>query len=94
MARRADDPTSGRPLFRAPVGRSYAEFIAESSDHGWPSFRDAEVVWDNVVVEPGGETLSVDHVHLGHNLPDLRGNRYCINLVCVAGHETQGAAKS
>jgi hypothetical protein len=22
---------------------------------------------------------------LGHNLPDKKGNRYCINLCCVAG---------
>jgi hypothetical protein len=22
---------------------------------------------------------------LGHNLPDRHGNRYCINLVCIAG---------
>jgi peptide methionine sulfoxide reductase MsrB len=32
-----------------------------------------------------GETVSVDGTHLGHNLPDGKGNRYCINLVCVAG---------
>jgi peptide methionine sulfoxide reductase MsrB len=32
-----------------------------------------------------GETRSVDGTHLGHNLPDWKGNRYCINLVSVAG---------
>ena len=32
-----------------------------------------------------GEAVSVDGTHLGHNLPDRAGNRYCINLVCVAG---------
>ena len=32
-----------------------------------------------------GETVSVDGTHLGHNLPDDAGNRYCINLVSVAG---------
>ena len=31
------------------------------------------------------ETVSIDGTHLGHNLPDKSGNRYCINLVCVAG---------
>lgn len=31
------DVSSGVPLFRAPVGRSYQEFIAESTHHGWPS---------------------------------------------------------
>lgn len=50
-----------------------------------PSFRDAEVVWENVRVLPDGETVSVDGTHLGHNLPDSSGNRYCINLVSVAG---------
>merc|ERR1712232_1505428 len=32
---------------------------------------------------PHGETVSVDGTHLGHNLPDGRGSRYCINLVSV-----------
>ena len=31
------------------------------------------------------EVVSVDGTHLGHNLPDSKGNRYCINLVSVAG---------
>ena len=48
-------------------------------------FRDEEVVWANVRVLPNGETVSVNDTHLGHNLPDGR-NRYCIDLVCVAGH--------
>lgn len=53
---------------------------------GWPSFRDNEVVWDNVrVLKNSGETVSIDGTHLGHNLPDRKGNRYCINLVSVAG---------
>lgn len=53
---------------------------------GWPSFRDNEVVWDNVrVLKNSGETVSADGTHLGHNLPDRKGNRYCINLVSVAG---------
>lgn len=47
---------------------------------------DEEVVWDNVrVLKNSGETVSVDGTHLGHNLPDRKGNRYCINLVSVAG---------
>ena len=32
-----------------------------------------------------GEAVSADGTHLGHNLPDDDGNRYCINLVSVAG---------
>jgi len=55
--------------------------------HGWPSFRDNEVVWDNGVrVLKSGEAVSLDGTHLGHNLPDFSGNRYCINLVSVAGN--------
>ena len=42
------DSDTGKPLFRAPVGRSFDDFVAESTIHGWPSFRDEEVVWDNV----------------------------------------------
>jgi hypothetical protein len=30
--------------------------------------------------------VSLDGTHLGHNLPDEKGNRYCINLVSVAGN--------
>lgn len=79
------DSNTGKPLFVAPRGRSFEEFVAESKSHGWPSFRDNEVVWDNVRVLPDGETVSVDGTHLGHDLPDGKGNRYCINLVCIAG---------
>jgi len=39
----------------------------------------------SVRVLSDGETVSVDGTHLGHNLPDSSGNRYCINLVSVAG---------
>jgi len=79
------DSVSGKPLFVAPRGRSTEQFLNESQAHGWPSYRDAEVDWDNVRVLPNGEVVSVDGTHLGHNLPDRSGNRYCINLVCVAG---------
>mmetsp|Transcript_10807 Transcript_10807/g.39638 ORF Transcript_10807/g.39638 Transcript_10807/m.39638 type:complete len:236 (-) Transcript_10807:248-955(-) len=84
------DPTTGKPLFIAPKGRSVDEFIAESKSHGWPSFRDEEVVWENVRILPDGETVSVDGAHLGHNLPDRKGNRYCINLVSCAGYPADG----
>ena len=71
----------------APIGRSADSFLEESEAHGWPSFRDQEVVWENVrVLKSSGETVSVDGTHLGHNLPDRKGNRYCINLVSVAGN--------
>ena len=79
------DPINSKPLFIAPQGRSWREFIRESQDHGWPSFRDEEVVWENVRCLRNGETVTLDGIHLGHNLPDGSGNRYCINLVSVAG---------
>jgi hypothetical protein len=42
------DSVTGKPLFVAPKGRTFDEFVVESKAHGWPSFRDQEVVWDNV----------------------------------------------
>ena len=87
------DSVSGKPLFRAPVGRSFDEFERESRAHGWPSFRDEEVVWENVRCLPDGEAVSVDGTHLGHNLPDGAGNRYCINLVSCAGNPTSTAVQ-
>ena len=90
-ARRTNDPmkfydsNTGNLLFTAPIGRTMDDFLVESSAHGWPSFRDAEVNWDYVRILPDGETVSVNGTHLGHNLPDRKGNRYCINLVSVAG---------
>jgi peptide methionine sulfoxide reductase MsrB len=61
------------------------EFLLESQKHGWPSFRDEETVWDSVRCLKDGECVSVTGTHLGHNIPDKSGNRYCINLVSVAG---------
>ncbi len=37
------DSVSGKPLFVAPRGRTFEEFLKESASHGWPSFRDDEV---------------------------------------------------
>ena len=79
------DSNTGKPLFYGPRDRSFDEFVKESKAHGWPSFRDQEVDWNYVRVLPNGECISVDGTHLGHNLPDGKGNRYCINLVSVAG---------
>jgi peptide methionine sulfoxide reductase MsrB len=78
------DSVSGKPLFIAPRGRSMDAFLKESKAHGWPSFRDEEVVWENVRCLNNGEAVSLAGTHLGHNLPDKSGNRYCINLVSVA----------
>jgi len=82
------DSNTGKPLFEAPKGRTWEEFLNESYSHGWPSFRDEEVNWDYVRCLGNGEAVSVDGTHLGHNLPDKTGSRYCINLVSVAGNPT------
>ena len=37
------------------------------------------------LARPGKLTSCSCSCHLGHNLPDRTGNRYCINLVSVAG---------
>ena len=80
------DSVTGKLLFVAPRGRTYQQFIDESTHHGWPSFNDQETVKENVRVLSDGETVSVDGTHLGHNLPDTPGvNRYCIDLVSIAG---------
>ena len=80
------DSVSQLPLFVAPVNRSLTAFLKETDEHGWPSFRDDEVVWENVRILPDGEAVSVGGTHLGHLIPDAGGRpRYCINLVSVAG---------
>jgi len=83
------DSTCGIPLFQAPVGRTRQEWEIETSHHGWPSFRPAEIVAGNIVIKADGEVRSKCGTHLGHNLPDSKGNRYCIDLVCIAGTPPQ-----
>lgn len=81
------DSVTSEALFVAPRNRTMAEFLDESRRHGWPSFRDEEVIIADVRVLRGskGEVVSMSSgIHLGHNLPDAR-NRYCINLVSIAG---------
>jgi hypothetical protein len=84
------DSVTGKLLFKAPVGRTMQEFLKESQKHGWPSFRDQETNWEHVRVLTNGECISTSGTHLGHNLPDGTGNRYCINLVSVAGQPAAG----
>lgn len=79
------DSVTGKLLFTAPIGRTMEDFVKESLSHGWPSFRDQEVNWEYVRCLRDGECVSTTGTHLGHNLPDSSGNRYCINLVSVAG---------
>ena len=82
------DSACGLALFRAPVNRSLADFEADTKEHGWPSFRPAEVVHDNVRTnhpKPGLAT-SACGTHLGTYLPDAQGPRWCIDLSCVSGN--------
>lgn len=52
-------------------------------DSGWPSFRDQEVVWDNVrVLKNSGETVSVDGTHLGREYFEFE----CYILILSAMH--------
>jgi len=86
------DSNTGKLLFEAPKRRTVQQFDQESKSHGWPSFRDDEVNWEYVRCLRNGECVSIDGTHLGHNLPDRNGNRYCINLVSVAGRPVGDAA--
>ena len=49
------------------------------------SFAIMPFIQDYVRCLRDGEAVSVSGTHLGHNIPDANGNRYCINLVSVAG---------
>lgn len=61
------DSVTGKHLFTAPIGRTMEEFLIESGRHGWPSFRDDEVNWENVRCLSNGECVSITGTHLGHN---------------------------
>ena len=88
------DSNTGLPLFRIPRSASggnvqWHNFVHESKRHGWPSFRDQHVNWKHVRCLANGECISRHGTHLGHNIPDAQGkNRYCINLVSIAGYPT------
>merc|ERR1711933_171900 len=87
------DSACGIPLFIAPRGRSFDEFVAESTYHGWPSFRPDELVSENVIIHDDGRMESKCLTHLGHNLPKDGIDRYCIDLVCMAGVSPISSAK-
>jgi peptide methionine sulfoxide reductase MsrB len=78
------DSALNRPVF-AVTKRPLSQFLEESVKHGWPSFRAEDVVWENVRILDDGEVVTRDGLHLGHNIPDEKGARFCINLVCVSG---------
>ena len=78
------DSALNRPVFEV-FNRPLSQFLEESVKHGWPSFRAEDVVWENVRILDDGEVVTRDGLHLGHNIPDEKGPRFCINLVCVSG---------
>lgn len=83
------DSVCGLPLFKAPVNRSFAEFQADTQEHGWPSFRTEEVISKNIMTDKStGYVTSKCGTHLGSYLPDENGPRWCIDLTCVAGNPT------
>lgn len=82
------DSIAGKPVFRAPVNRTMWNFMDESFDNHHLSFRDAEVIWDNVREMPNGQLQSKTGTHLGHTTTDQKGKRYTVNLVSVAGYPT------
>lgn len=81
------DSVCGVELFKAPVGRTFDEWEAESKEHGWPSFRKEEMNPDHVLVdEKTGYVTSSCGTHLGSYLPDDKGPRFCLDLACLAGN--------
>jgi len=86
------DSVCGIPLFRAPMGRTFADFQADTTEHGWPSFRPAELVQGNVLTDKTtGFVTSKCGTHLGSFLPDARGARWCLDLSCLAGKPQEQA---
>ena len=79
------DSVCGIPLFISPRGRSFEDFKEESLYHGWPSFRPEEIVSENVIIHDDGRMESRCLTHLGHNIPKDGIDRYCIDLLCIAG---------
>lgn len=89
------DSVCGVPLFRTPVNRTLADFKADTTEHGWPSFRPAEVVTEHVKTDTKtGLVTSSCGTHLGSYLPDKRGPRWCMDLSCISGNPAKGDEES
>jgi len=81
------DSACGIPLFVIPRGRSFADFKADTKEHGWPSFRRKELISGNShVIKESGEVISKCGTHLGSFLPDDKGDRWCLDLSCISGN--------
>jgi uncharacterized surface protein with fasciclin (FAS1) repeats len=88
------DSVCGIPLFNVPMNRTFAEFQAETEEHGWPSFRPAELVAGAITIDPvTNYVTSACGTHLGTNLPEGGYDRYCLDLSCVAGNPVKAAPK-
>jgi hypothetical protein len=82
------DSNSGKTLFLVPaigVHRTFEEFMQESLDEGFLSFRDYETNWERVRCLPSRELVSVDGTKLGFHSPDEKGNKYLVNILAVCG---------
>jgi len=79
------DSATGKPLFIAPKGRTWGEFIKDCQKKGRLAFRDQEVVKQNVRVIGETSMVSIDGTHLGTNEEDAGGNHYLISISSVAG---------
>jgi hypothetical protein len=87
------DSVCGKALFRVGgrgAKRSVAAFRNETAAHGWPSFREHEVL-DTLNVS-GNLVLSSCGTYLGTTEPDAEGQRYCLDLVCLSGHGQPAAS--
>eukprot|EP00746_Dinoflagellata_sp_MGD_P166612 gnl/MRDRNA2_/MRDRNA2_96637_c0_seq1.p1 gnl/MRDRNA2_/MRDRNA2_96637_c0~~gnl/MRDRNA2_/MRDRNA2_96637_c0_seq1.p1 ORF type:complete len:396 (-),score=62.04 gnl/MRDRNA2_/MRDRNA2_96637_c0_seq1:380-1567(-) len=81
------DSVCGVPLFRTPVNRTLEDFKADTTEHGWPSFRPAEVNTEHVKTDvKTGLVTSSCGTHLGSYLPDAKGPRWCMDLSCISGN--------
>jgi len=81
------DSVCGVPLFRTPVNRTLDDFKADTTEHGWPSFREAEVNKEHVKTDiKTGLVTSSCGTHLGSYLPDKKGPRWCMDLSCISGN--------
>lgn len=60
-------------------------FTEETNEHGWPSFRDADLLGNDVKITDSGDVYACG-TKLGSNLPDSEGNRYCLDLTCISGN--------
>ena len=66
--------------------RTFEEWKADTTEHGWPSFRPPEIVEKNVKISDDGlHVYSTCGTYLGGYQPDSEGPRYCMDLVCIAG---------